>query len=1047
MENEGVYKEIGSVIADDVSPSFDVFRFKANANEYVHPGTLAGTTISETKFLLGRISGSIEVNPHESASRAKVREAMGIDADYPEEVLSTNIYRVYEADIIEEGLIHAEGKLEITEPSDMAKAGATVFIPSEIVVAQAMGFEMKPETALCLGRTRITAEVEMAEGETAKPNGQNPDNVLLKPEIVQRHIFIGGTTGSGKSYATGIILEEINKLGLPIVILDSQNEYIGVAEGLGGKVLSPGVDYTVRLSSLAESEVLELVPTLRGTLGLDLLAFTFLRLKREVITAHRESFGLAQLLAEMQNDAPILGLQQNSQRIALQRTQSSLERHKFLGDASNWVDLLKEYPIINVDCGDLDQSQLQLVVGATLRELQHLRTNNEIPPYVAVLDEAHLLVPEGEDSPCKQVIRENVRIGRHYGICMILITQSPVDIDKKTIRQCNTRFIFALEPDQLESIRGVKADATEDMLNRLPKMPRGTCILSGTYETIKHAIPIKIRSDRKTPIGGVAPNIFEEAEKVEEPANSEIRPLTFEETLSRLEAERRLDPAVIRAADYLFAASLLDEERDILEEARKRLLAENPRELYLAFLRDSIRNLKTADRAHQYKFAKQINDVALMGLGIWQEDLKLVSSGQDALRITGEPDWDRIAEHLEQTVFGEYFIQEIGVPADDKLWGIDFPLRMSACDASQHRFKLKIPFNKTWATPIVVNNSGGTIKEQQDAGHKWAHVAVPKDTREYEDWVILGPDDYAEMDEGDYEWAAKSSMDVGEFFVEETFIFKHRGLTSKPDVHFRDGRIYPQDKLMNCKLENRHGQLTREALYRMVTTCRTAEELKLLYCGVAKHVELKVYSTLVNWYVTTQMAKPQWNPTGQILNDSEIMRHLIFHPDFRANTFACLYVTCPILRRFETASNLNRRTRRQVENDLNSLSSVFHARGLSARDIANEALKVGVVMFFAGHTTSDEIYIPRYEFATRSINGVDNLGSKVLQVLSALRLASFDVDEDHLRGLEEPINTLVPTPILVAHDISKKMGEELASNFAQRTTAEFIKRLRERKGA
>ena len=93
---------------------------------------------------------------------------------------------------------------------------------------------------------------------------------------------------------------------------------------------------------------------------------------------------------------------------------------------------------------------------------------------------------------------------------MILITQSPVDIDKKTIRQCNTRLVFALEPDQLESIRGVKADATEDMLNRLPKMPVGTCLLSGTYETIKHAIPIQIRSDRKTRPGGVAPDIFEE---------------------------------------------------------------------------------------------------------------------------------------------------------------------------------------------------------------------------------------------------------------------------------------------------------------------------------------------------------------------------------------------------------------------------------------------------------------------------------------------------------------------------------------------------------
>lgn len=493
-------RRIGSVIADDVSPTFDVFRFKANANEYVYPGTLVATYINQSKFLIGRISASIEINPHESASRSKVREAMGIDADYPEEEMSTNIYRVYEADIVEEGIISDKG-LEITEPSDMAKAGAEVFVPNETIIAQAMGFEKDVNKALCLGRTKITVETDISKN--------NPNNVLLKPSSIQRHIFIGGTTGSGKSYATGILLEEIHKFGIPIVILDSQNEYTGVANGLNGQVLKPGIDYSVRLSSLTDDEILELVPTL-NPLGKDLLVFTFLRLKREILMGFRKGFSLKDLLEGMEADAPGLELKPVTTKPALSRTQTSLGRHKFLGDKTNWIETLLPGAIVNVDCGDLDQSQLQLVVGATLRELQHLRINKQIPPYVAVLDEAHLLVPEGEDSPCKQVIRENVRIGRHYGICMVLITQSPVDIDKKTIRQCNTRLIFALEPDQLESIRGVKADATEDMLKRLPKMPRGTCVLSGTYETIKHAIPIQIRSDRKTPAGGATPNIFDE---------------------------------------------------------------------------------------------------------------------------------------------------------------------------------------------------------------------------------------------------------------------------------------------------------------------------------------------------------------------------------------------------------------------------------------------------------------------------------------------------------------------------------------------------------
>lgn len=524
------------------------------------------------------------------------------------------------------------------------------------------------------------------------------------------------------------------------------------------------------------------------------------------------------------------------------------------------------------------------------------------------------------------------------------------------------------------------------------------------------------------------------------------RSLTFEETLSRLEAERHLDPAVTRTANFLVTASLLDEEQDIIQEARDKLKEEDPRILYLAFLKDSIRNLKQADQSAKYKFARQIDDVGVMGLGIWQEDLGISAAGQRTLRISGQPDWESIENHINQTVFGKHFLEEVTVPSDVALWGNDFPLRMSACDASQHRFKLRVPFNKMWATPVVVNNSGGTIKERPNSGKSlWTHIAVPRDTREYENWVILGPDDYAELEEGDYEWAAKSSMDVGQFFVEETFIFRHGGLTLKPDVHFRDGRIFPQDKLMNCRIENRHGQLTREAIYRMVSTCRTAMDLKILLCGVAKQVNLKVYSTIVNWYITRVLGKTDWNPTRHVLTDSEMIRNLLFHPEFRADSFDRILVTCPILRRFETASNLNRRTRRQARNDLDSLSIVYQSRHITARDIADEALKFGVIMFFAGHSRTSELYIPRYEFAVELTNVGNNVEDDILRVLSALRLASFDVDEDHLWGLEEPIATLVPTPILVAHDISKRMGEELASNFAQRATAEFIKQLRARK--
>jgi len=479
-------KIIGTVVSDDESPSFDTFKFEAFTEEYVSPGALVGTSIADNKFLVGRVSGGLEIHPNGSASEAEA-----------------NTYRRYEVDVMEEGLVTGEGerqKITMIEPSDMAAAGAEVFVPGLAVMAEAMGFATDRSHAFALGKTRITAEdaVALVGGAT--------DNVLLHPEILQRHVFICGTTGTGKSYATGVLIEEIVDQGIPVVILDSQREYTNLARELGGTVLEPGADYTIHLSSLTDREMSDLVPTLKGTPMEDLLSLTFLRLKRDEGSEWR----LNDLLRGMAKDGPTLQLPSSTSGPAISRVRHHVGRHTFLGEPINWKRLLQHHAVVNIDCAQLDQGQLQLIVAATLRDLTTHRLDGRIPPYVVVLEEAHLLVPETEDSPCKQVIRENVRTGRHYGICVILITQSPVDIDKKTIRQCNTRLIFALEADQLDALRGVRADATEDMLRRLPKMPVGTCVLSGTHETIKHAIPVRVRTSRHAASAGVSLDLLAE---------------------------------------------------------------------------------------------------------------------------------------------------------------------------------------------------------------------------------------------------------------------------------------------------------------------------------------------------------------------------------------------------------------------------------------------------------------------------------------------------------------------------------------------------------
>ena len=488
-------ESIGTVISDEETPSFENVRIKLKTGQDVKPGTLVRVSVPRgdiSSKLIARIRSAREHNPNEGPEDINVRDKMGIPSNYPPEEDSTIIYRLAEAELIEE---ITNGTMQ--SPQTLPQSGTDVFIANDDEIVQTLGLVKDESIGLKIGET--------VAGTTT--------NIILKREAIQRHFFLCGTTGSGKSYAMGVITEELVKHHLPIVFIDTQDEYSVLVKKLKGTVVEPGVNFTIRISSLAESELLDILPAATTQLQRDIVGRAFSELQSELVSENIPKFSIDQLLDRMEDVGPELTNNTASINMAISRTKS-LKRNKIFGESIGKADWRKYmYPCLAINCKRLMTNQLQPIATAVLRELQTLRLHNHIPPYVAVIDEAHLFVPEGEGSPCKQIIREGVRIGRHHGIAMVLMTQSPVDIDKRAIRQCNTRLVFALEPDQLDAIRGVKADASEEMLNTLSKMPQGTCLLSGTYESVKHTIPVKIRK-RETPDseGDETPDIFKKME-------------------------------------------------------------------------------------------------------------------------------------------------------------------------------------------------------------------------------------------------------------------------------------------------------------------------------------------------------------------------------------------------------------------------------------------------------------------------------------------------------------------------------------------------------
>ncbi|MGK7933438.1 MAG: ATP-binding protein [Microcystaceae cyanobacterium] len=489
---------IGTVISDEQTPTFETVRIKLKAGKDVKPGTLIKMKVSreEKTVLIGRVRSGYENNPNQNAARVTVSDNLNLPTPLMPEEYSTDIYRLVEADLMEEIFDETkDGKSvkSIRSPQNLPNSGAEVFIADPSEVVQVLGIEKNQEEGLYLGKTV----------------GGVKTDIILKKKAIQRHLFICGTTGSGKSYAMGVVAEELIKHNLPVIFIDTQDEYSKLVDKLGGIVKRPGEDFTIRISSLTENELLTLLPSATTELQRDIAARSFGELQIERLINNIAEFSIDDLLDRMQIVGPNLTNSNSSVNMAISRTRS-LQLDPIFGQGITKADWCKFMsPCLAIDCKRLTTSQLQSIATAVLRELQILRLHNEIPPYVAVVDEAHLFVPQGEKSACKQIIREGVRIGRHHGICMVLMTQSPVDIDKSVIRQCNTRLVFALEADQLDAIKGVKADASDEMLRALPKMPQGTCLISGTYESMKHTIPVQIRKRNTADSeGGKTPDIF-----------------------------------------------------------------------------------------------------------------------------------------------------------------------------------------------------------------------------------------------------------------------------------------------------------------------------------------------------------------------------------------------------------------------------------------------------------------------------------------------------------------------------------------------------------
>lgn len=470
--------------AEGGTPTFDQipFRVLAGKNPSLNTFSVALRQNDENVAHYGRVIEGNEMNMKARPSGLQADAAYGMSRpDVRPSEQSPHLTRTMQMEIL--GELHCKnGNLEIIEPRRLPHTGQDVYEIPAGNIPQLLNIPTEKQQGLFLGYI---------------DSGGDSVNFLLPNTAIARHLAILGKTGVGKSYAAGVFMEELYHKKIPILSFDVLGDTEQTTKDLKGTHLVAGTkNCKVPYSILGLGEFLSFIPNTTSDQR-DLIGAAYGEIFDEALNLLDRGQPINIPFSKLLDKIDQIGTNIGSRATvnAVNRTRVALHRSRLLTEeVVRWPGLLAESSITNIYVGHLDQNQRNLVVGAAARILQRLRRRGTIPPFVLVIDEAHLFIPGGADLPPSTVVlRELVRTARHDEVGIVLLSQSPSSMDRQILLTCNTRMLFALDPEDLRVVAGQIGDLPEASIQRIPRMARGTAVLTSGIDILRHPVIVRIR--------------------------------------------------------------------------------------------------------------------------------------------------------------------------------------------------------------------------------------------------------------------------------------------------------------------------------------------------------------------------------------------------------------------------------------------------------------------------------------------------------------------------------------------------------------------------
>ena len=270
-----------------------------------------------------------------------------------------------------------------------------------------------------------------------------------------RHTFLCGQSGSGKTYSLGLVLERLLlETDLRVVILDPNSDFVRLGTVRGGadaELASRYGDVSAAVSVRSQGEAGE--PLQLAFPELD--PATQAAVLRLDPIADREEYSALTTALEEWKPETLMDLAESGG----EAERRLLARAKNLGvlDWGVWArgaagSILRDATDRNVRCLVVDLGSLgtreeqALVAEAVLGRLWERRADRS--PVLIVIDEAHNVCPADPDDPLTSLATEHaVRIageGRKFGLYLLVSTQRPQKVHENALSQCDNLLLMRM---------------------------------------------------------------------------------------------------------------------------------------------------------------------------------------------------------------------------------------------------------------------------------------------------------------------------------------------------------------------------------------------------------------------------------------------------------------------------------------------------------------------------------------------------------------------------------------------------------------------------